>query len=117
MGLGWVLCANSHPREAACLGLSPTGCRRQSEHSDPGPEARGRSSKTREWGQVRTLNWPGQKPSRGRGGGPRPPLTLAPGEQVRKGGPSSQVARRVALSILCSNKTLTQMTLCSSPNK
>lgn len=68
MGLGWVLCANSHPREAACLGLSPTGCRRQSEHSDPGPEARGRSSKTREWGQVRTLNWPGQKPSRGRGG-------------------------------------------------
>ena len=49
VGLGWVLCANSHPREAACLGPSPTGCRRQSEHSDPGPEARGRSSKTREW--------------------------------------------------------------------
>ena len=47
--------------------------------------------------------------------GPRPPLTLAPGEQVRKGGPSSRVAGRVALSILCSNKALTQMTLCGSP--
>lgn len=47
MGLGWALDANSCPREAACLGRSPTGYRRQSEHSDPGPEARGHSSKTK----------------------------------------------------------------------
>lgn len=113
MSPGWALCAKSGPRNTACLAepkrLQVLDCKHV-----PRPCSRGCASRAREWDQAEAGHTTHSRA--GLCGEPPPPLTLAPGQQMGKGGPSSQVAGRVAISIVLSNKTLTQMTLCCSPN-
>ena len=111
MGLGWALGANSCPREAACLGRSPTGCRHQSEHSDPGPEARGHSSKNKGVGSGEDIELP-RAETQSWGDHTHPNTgSRRTGEEGRTQKPGD---RKSSLKYPVQQQTLTQMTPCAA---
>lgn len=109
MGLVGTLCANSGPRTL------PAQCSSERLQAPEG-NSRGRGCCYRTSEQARrrqdtpqTAQQAAQKPEAQPCGGVEGSPTLVPERQSEKGRPNGQVAARVVMSVLFSNKPLTQM--------
>lgn len=108
MGLVGTLCANSSPRTLPAQGSSK-------RLRGPEGDSRGRGCHCRTSEQARRrqdtpqrAQQAAEKPGARRCGGVEGSPTLVPERQSEKGRPNSQVAGRIAMSVLFSNKPLTQ---------